>query len=167
MKKIIFALCFSMVALTVFAQKVGHVNTGLLLEAMPEVKAADTQLESLQKKLMSEGETMVKAFQKEYQETVAEVNSGSMTPKQQQDKQQVLQQKQQQIQAFEVKVQEDILKEREKLLKPILDKVDAAIQAVGKEGGYLFIFDTSVPNVILFAEEPLDLTEEVRAKLGL
>jgi outer membrane protein len=167
MKKLIFAFAISLFTLTAFAQKVGHVNTGILLESMPEVKEADSKLEALQKQMMAKGEKMVKDFQAEYQAVVAEVNSGSLNPKQQQVKQQELQKKQQAIQAYEQEVQTNILKEREKLLKPILDKVDKTIQEVGKEGGFLFIFDTAIPNVILFAEEPLDLTDKVKTKLGL
>ena len=167
MKKILFAFVLSVFALSAGAQKVGHVNTGILLEGMADVKAADSQLETLQKQLVSNGESMVKAFQAEYQAVIAEVNAGKLTPKQQQDKQATLQKKQQEIQAYEKKVQDDILKKREELLKPILDKVDEAIKSVGKENGFLFIFDTAIPNVILFADEPLDVTDKVKAKLGI
>lgn len=167
MKKILFVFALSFIALTTFAQKVGHVNTGILLEAMPEVKAADSQMEAYQKQLMTKGESMVKTFQAEYQAIVADVNAGKLTPQQQQVKQEELQKKQQAIQTYEQQVQSDMMKKREELLKPILTKVDKAIQDVGKEQGFLFIFDTSVPNVILFADEPLDMTNEVKAKLGM
>lgn len=167
MKKIFFAFVLSAFALSAFAQKVGHVNTGILLEGMSEVKAADTALETLQKQLVSKGEGMVKAFQTEYQAIVAQVNAGKLTPKQQQDQQAILQKKQQEIQAYEQKVQNDVLKKREELLKPILDKVDQAIKEVGKEGSFLFIFDTAIPNVILFADDPLDVTDRVKTKLGI
>lgn len=167
MNKIFFAFVLSLFTLSAFAQKVGHVNTGILLEAMAEVKAADTQLETLQQQMVKKGEGMVKAFQAEYQAVVAEVNAGKLNPKQQQDKQAVLQKKQQEIQVYQQKVQNDVLKKREELLKPILDKVDKAIKEVGKEGGFLFIFDTAIPNVILFADEPLDVTDKVKAKLGM
>ena len=167
MKKILFAFALSIFALSVFAQKVGHVNTGILLEAMPEVKAADSQLEALQKQLVAKGEGMVKAFQKEYSAVVAEVNAGKLTPKEQQEMQVALQKKQQEIQAFEKQVQNDILKKREELLSPILARIDKVIQDLGKEKGFLFIFDVSVPNVILFADDPLDVTALVKTKLGI
>ncbi len=167
MKKILFAFALSIFALSAFAQKVGHVNTGILLEGMSEVKAADSQLEALQKQLVSKGETMVKAFQAEYQAVVADANAGKLTPQQQQEKQAALQKKQQEIQTYEQQVQNDILKKREELLKPILDKVDGAIKEVGKENNFLFIFDTAIPNVILFADEPLDVTDKVKTKLGM
>ncbi len=167
MKKLFFAFVLSFFALSTFAQKVGHLNTGLLLESMPEVKAADAELETLQKQLVAKGEGMVKAFQTNYNKIITDVNSGTLTPKQQQEKQTELQKKQQEIQKYEQEVQAQILKKREELLQPILQKVDEAIKAVGKEGNFLFIFDTSVPQVMLFAEESLDVTAAVKSKLGI
>ncbi|MBL7774643.1 MAG: OmpH family outer membrane protein, partial [Saprospiraceae bacterium] len=52
------------------------------------------------------------------------------------------------------------------LYKPILERVNTAMQAVAKEGGFLLVFDTST-QVLLYADESLDLTNLVRAKLGL
>ena len=57
-------------------------------------------------------------------------------------------------------------KKREELYKPILERVNAAMQAVAKENGYLLVFDTST-NVLLYADEALDVTNLVKAKLGL
>ena len=48
-----------------------------------------------------------------------------------------------------------------------MEKVQKAIQDVGKEGGYTMIFDTSTFNAILFAEDSDDVTSQVKAKLGI
>ena len=53
------------------------------------------------------------------------------------------------------------------LLKPIFEKADAAIKAIGKEGGFQMIFDSSTFNVLLFAEDSADIMPLVKAKLGL
>jgi outer membrane protein len=55
---------------------------------------------------------------------------------------------------------------RQVLLKPILEKIDVAVKAVGKEGGYTFIFDTSSGSM-LFATESEDITSLVKTKLGM
>ena len=167
MRKLFFLLALSCLSLSVFAQKVGHVNTGLLLEGMSTVKAANTELDTYQQGLVAQGQKMVEDLQTEYNAFVAEVQKQTMTPKAQQEQQVALQKKQQEIQAFEKEVQNKILEKREVLLKPILSKVDAAIKEVGKEGDFLFIFDVSVPNTILFADEPLDVTDKVKTKLGI
>ena len=69
-------------------------------------------------------------------------------------------------QQFETVIQQLVQAKREELLKPILDKVDVAIKAVGKEGGYLYIFDTST-GATLYALESEDVLPKVKAKLGL
>jgi len=148
------------------AQRVGHVNTGLILQEMPEVNQANADIEKLQADLLANGEKMVMEFQAEYEAVVAEKQSGNLTPVQEQQKQESLQQKQAKIQAYQQEVQAELIKKREELYRPILDRLDKVIADMGKEGDFLFIFDTAVPNVILFAEEPLDLTDEVRKRLG-
>ena len=54
----------------------------------------------------------------------------------------------------------------ETLLKPIRDKIQAAIDEVAKENGYTYIFDRSV-GIILYAEDSTDISGLVRAKLGM
>ena len=56
---------------------------------------------------------------------------------------------------------------REELLKPLLDRVNQAIQDVGKENGYAMIFDASIPNTVLFVAEKDDVMALVKAKLGV
>ncbi len=167
MRKLFFVAILSLLTVGLFAQKVGHVNTGLLLEGMSEVKSANSQLESFQKQLIAKGQTMVKGLQTEYDAFVVEAQQGAMAPKIQQEKQAALQKKQQEIAQYEQEVQSKIMAKQEELLRPILEKVQNAITAVGKEGGYLFIFDESVPNTILFSDDSLNVMDQVKAKLGI
>jgi len=167
MRKIFFVFVLSCLSLAAFAQKVGHVNTGALLEEMAEVKSANSSMEAYQKQLVAKGQQMVQSLQTDYNAFVAEVQKQTMAPKVQQEKQAVLQKQQQEIQAYEQEVQNKIGQKREELLKPILARVDQAIKEIGKEGNFLFIFDVSIPNTILFAEETLDVTADVKSKLGM
>lgn len=148
------------------SQKFGHINTGNLLELLPEVKSADAELVTLRDKLMSERDQKMKSFQTKYEEIVRQANNGLLTPKQQQEKELEIQKDQQQLQQFEQSIQSQIAKKREDLLGPILQKVDNAIQAVGKEGGYTMVFDSSSGG-LLFAEDSEDLMPKVKKKLGL
>ena len=45
-------------------------------------------------------------------------------------------------------------------------EVDAAIKAVAKEKGLAFVFDSS-KGMLLFADESMDITNDVRKQLGL
>ncbi|MBT8233014.1 MAG: OmpH family outer membrane protein [Saprospiraceae bacterium] len=166
LKSLFAVAAFVLLTIGVNAQKFGYVNSALLLSELPEMKAADSELETYQKQLVSQGESMVKAFESTYQAIAKEVADGLLSQVQQQAKEVELQKQQQEIQAYEVEVQQKIVKKREELIQPILDKVKIAIEAVGKENGYTMIFD-SVNGIILHANESDDVIALVKTKLGM
>jgi outer membrane protein len=159
-------LAFLCVGMTLNAQKFGYLNSALLLSELPEVKAADSELTAYQKQLVAQGETMVKKFETKYQKYVQEANEGVLSQVQMQQKEGELGQEQQKIQQYEVEVQQKIMKKREELYQPILDKVKLALDAIGKENGYTMIFDAS-NGVILHANESEDVMSLVKAKLKI
>lgn len=147
------------------AQKYGHLNFGTLLAAMPETKAADQQLADFQKQLVAKGEKMAAEFQKKVEDFYK--NQQTMTPVQATELQKKLEGEQQSILAYEQEIVQKINGKREELLKPIIDKAQKAIDEVAKEQGFTMIFDSSMFNTILFAEESVDVMVFVAAKLGL
>lgn len=165
----LFLLLFILAASisTSFAQKYGHLNTGNLLEQMTEVKSADSEMEAYQKQLITKGEEMAKAFEAKYRKFAGEVQQGIHSPVQQQKLETELQKEQQAIVDYEQEVRQKVAQKREQLLGPILDKVNTAISNVGKEQGYAMIFDSSIPNVLLFVEDADDVIGKVKAKLGM
>jgi outer membrane protein len=146
------------------AQKFGYVNSTQLLVDMPDVKSADSQLETYQKQLVSKGETMVKSFEAKYKAYIDKANAGTLSKIEMQKEEGALATEQQKIQQYELEVQQKILTKREELYKPILAKVQAAIDAVGADGGYTMIFDTST-GALLHADSNEDLTSKIKAKL--
>lgn len=168
--KIYKLILIAVIALTstvsVFAQKYGHINSGNLLELLPEVNNADEELVKLRDKLFTERDQKMAAFQEKYQKAVQSLNSGELSPKQQQEMEANLRVEQEAIAKFEQGIQNQMGKKRQELLGPILEKVDEAIQAVAKEKGYTMVFDTS-QGALLFANESEDITPLVKAKLGL
>ena len=150
----------------VSAQKYGHLNYGNLLGTLPETQQADQQLEAYQKSLITKGDSMAVVFKGNVAKFITEQQAGIMSPKQQQERQDALTKEQDAIKAYEQEVATKVQAKREELIKPIVDKLDKAIQAVGKENGYTMIFDTSVFNAILFAKDADDVTALVKAKMG-
>ncbi len=165
-KTLTFLIVFLMVAVSMNAQKFGYLNSALLLSELPEVKAADSELETYQTQLVAAGEQMVKSFETKYQKYVQEANDGVLSQVQMQQKEGELGQEQQKIQQYEVEVQQKLLKKREDLYQPILDKVKTALEAIGQENGFIMIFDAS-NGVILHANQGDDVMELVKAKLGI
>jgi len=168
MKKIVGVVTILALTVTVgFTQKYGHLNFGNLLSEMPEVESANSNLETYQEGLMAKGEAMATEFQTEYGKFATDVQSGTLSPVQQQQRQEELEKKQNELISYEQLVQQQVQAKRAELLQPIVAKVEKAIADVAKEGGYYMVFDTSVFNAILFAEESEDLTTQVKAKLGI
>jgi len=157
---------FVLVSVSMQAQKFGYLNSALLLSELPEIKAADAELETYQKQLITSGESMVKNFETKYQQYAKEANEGLLSQVQMQQKEGELATEQQKIQQYELEVQNKILKKRETLYQPILDKVKVALEAIGKENGYSMIFDAS-NGTILHANDSDDVMALVKTKLGM
>ncbi len=153
---------------SVQAQKFGYVNSGSVLEAMPEVKEAESNLDALGKQLQAKGEKMMQDFQLKYQELDRKVQAGEITPKDQETQTAALEEERQKILQYDQDMQKQLADKKEALLTPILDKVKAAIDAVAKENGYTYVFDGSPGiGVILYADESTNITPMVLTKLGL
>lgn len=161
---VLAAMMLSSVAMN--AQKFGYLNSSQLLSELPEVESADSQLETYQKQLISSGEKMVKDLDAKIQAYSKQAQEGTLSQVQMQQKEAELSKEQQKIQAYELEVQNKILKKREEVLQPIMDKVKTAIETVGKENGYTMIFDSNA-GTILHASESENVMTLVKAKLGM
>ncbi len=155
-----------MMSFSTQAQKFGYVNSTLILSELPAIKSADSELEAYQKQLISKGETMVTSFEQKYRTLSEQAQAGTLSTVQMQAKEQELAAEQQAIQAYEVEMQTKILQKRETLYQPILDNVNKELIAMGDEGGYTMIFDSST-GAILHAAEANDLTSALKSRLGI
>ena len=164
--KILILAAIMLSAVAINAQKFGYLNSNQLLSELPEVKAADSELETYQKQLVSSGEQMVKDLDAKIQAYSKQAQEGTLSQVQMQQKEAELTKEQQKIQAYELEVQNKILKKREEVLQPIMDKVKEAIENVGKENGYTMIFDSNA-GTILHASESENVMSLVKAKLGM
>lgn len=170
MKKIRPFLLVAMIALTsmtVSAQKFGHLNSRLLLMEMPEIKSADNAIETYSKELLSQGETMVSAFEANYQSYVTDANGGKLSGLDIQKKESALRAEQENIKKYEIEMQNKLVAKKEELYAPLLDKVKAAIDKIGKDNGYTMIFDTSIAGAIVHAQESEDIMALVKQELGI
>ena len=61
----------------------------------------------------------------------------------------------------------DLFKERERIVKPIQDKVYNAVQKMAIARGYDFVLDKSEGITIIFADPKLDRSNDVLQQLGI
>jgi outer membrane protein len=165
MTKTITTITFILIGImSLSAQKFGYVNSAELIRNLPEVQAADSQLEAYQKVLFSKGEEMVKTFEAEYTSYMTKVNEGTLSQVEMQEEEARLTTQQQNIQKYEVEVQENLAAKKQELYQPILDKVQVIVDQVGKEMGYTMIFDTSMGGIV-FVEESDNLLTTIQSRL--
>ena len=160
----VLTLTLAIGAFTVHAQKFGFVNSTALIAELPEVKQADATIEALQKQLQKKGQDMVTQFQTDYAEVQRKVDSGELSPKQQEEEAKRLETEQQKIQQFEQESMQQIQVKRNELLKPIYDKINQSMKEVAEENGFQFIFDQGV---LLYFDPTADVTPLLKKKLGL
>ncbi|MEM1324866.1 MAG: OmpH family outer membrane protein [Bacteroidota bacterium] len=161
----IATLCLAMVAFAASAQaqKFGYVNTNKILENLPAVKQADANIAAMQQQLENKYKKDLEALQAAYTAVQQKMQTGELSPKQQEEEAAKLKTQEDKLRAFEAESQNKLVAKRNELVQPILDRVNNAIQAVGKEGGYQFIFDEQV---LLYKDASQDVTEQVKAKLA-
>jgi outer membrane protein len=151
-----------------FAQnlKFGHVNGNELIQALPAFDSAAANLENFRKDLINALELMsVELNNKNDSYTKEEKN---LTELVRQTKQQEIIDLNRRMQDFQAKAQEDLSAKQMELFQPIQANVDKAIKAVGKENGFVYIFDVGSGSLLYFDEtKSTDVTPLVKAKLGI
>lgn len=60
---------------------------------------------------------------------------------------------------------QDIQRQQQQLMAPIQEKVIKAIQAVGAEGNYTFVFENMMP--LYTGTDVTDITDTVKGRLGI
>jgi outer membrane protein len=150
-----------------FAQaqsKVGYINFGEVVRAMPEFKTMQTQLDAYQKQFADQFTVM----SNEYQAKGADFQKGAagMTDAVRAAKQTELQDLQKRIQDYQTDAQQKIEAKSNELSKPLVDKARAALTEVAKEKGYTYVLDSGTTN-LLVSPEADDLAVAVKTKLGL
>jgi outer membrane protein len=158
-----FALFF---AAESFAQKFGYCNSMALLAELPDVKAADSDLQAFQTQLTKRGQERVKALQDAAAELERKKEQGSVSPKDYDAQLAKLKEEEDSIAKYQQEVYQKLAEKREQLYKPLLDKVNKAMEDVAKENNFNLVFDSS-SQVILYAQESLDVTKMVKTKLGI
>ncbi len=146
--------------------KFGHMNMGNLLESLPETAGANKVLTEKVTAISAKVDSMQTTLTREAQAFQDAYARGTYTPVQAEEIYKKLQKQEQELVAYQQKSEQEIAGEREKLLSPLLAKVNDAIKSVAKTNGYAMIFDTST-GATLFALESEDIAPLVKKVLGV
>lgn len=168
MKKLLLLAALVLMPLAASAQmKFGNVNTSQIIEAMPETTQAQKELEDLQSKYESELSKMGDEYQKKVSDFLAVQDS--LAESIARARAEEIDQLQQRIQNFREMAAKDMQTQQQQKIAPIIEKVNKAIQAVGEENGFTYIFnlDGGAQVVYFSPSQCTDVNPLVKAKLGL
>lgn len=140
--------------------KSAHIDIAELMTKMPAYIDAQKQLEKLGQQYDNDFKVMLDEYQarlKKYEQE-AETVSGKIN----EERGKELQDMEKRIRDFRETAQKELSTKEGDLMKPLEEKVKAAIQKVGKAKGYQYVFNSSG---LLLADGP-DLTPDVKKELG-
>lgn len=168
LKKILMLVLF-LAPFTLSAQKFAHFDLQNIVEAMPDYKTAQTELEALGKQYQSSLEDMQKEYTTKRDKYSSQINE--KTPQaiiEQYSKE--LGEMQQKIEETNEKYQTEFSQKRTEKMQPILTKILDAVNAIAKEGSYVYIIDqqsAQSANIFINTSISEDVTAKVKGKLGI
>lgn len=167
--KISFAALLLFVGVSAFAQqqlKLGYINSAEVLSLMPERDSAQKNLEAYGKDLQDQFTGMQTEYSTKVQDYSKKAATYSDVIRQQVEKE--LTTLRSNIEEFTQIAQEDIAKKEQELMQPIIVKVRDAINSVGKDNSFTYIFDLSTGSLVFVNESSAtNVLPLVKAKLGL
>lgn len=146
---------------TINAQaKTAHVDVSEIMAKMPAMLDAQKQLEKLSatydadyKKMVEEYQTKLKKYEAESTTVTDSING---------ERSKEVQDMQKRIVDFRDNAQKELQQKESDIVKPLMEKVRASIQKVGKAKGFQYILDGST---LLLADGP-NITADVKKDLG-
>ncbi|MBM3277695.1 MAG: OmpH family outer membrane protein [Candidatus Handelsmanbacteria bacterium] len=144
--------------------KIGFINSDQLKERLPEIKAAQQQLELLQQQRAQEDEdrqAKMAQMEENYRKQemlLSEARKAEMRSEYEAEGQRLIE--------FRQNTQEELMKRNFDLHNPIFERINTAIKAVAEEEGYDYVLDAgSAGGAVVFAKDDYDLTDKLLARL--
>ena len=166
MKKYLLLITALLLGTTIIqaqTQKIGYVDSQVILNQLPAAIKAQGDLDALTNKWTAHLDTLTADYQKalaDYQK-----NQNTMTDEKKLAAQQKLVQQEQEIMNYRkekfAQGTGEIYKKQDEIFGPVKDKIYKAIQKVAKKEGMKFVFDKAGDVVLLYADAEYDLTYKV------
>ncbi len=170
MKKLLFVL-LAIMGLQGFVaaqQRYAVIDTKYVLDKIPEYKDADKRLQSISAQWQKEIDDRQDQLDKMYKNYDAEqFMLTDELKKKREDELFVREKEVRDLQKRRFGYEGDLFKERQRLVKPIQDKVYNAIQKLALARSYDFVLDKSEGITIIFADPKLDKSDDLLKEMGI
>jgi outer membrane protein len=140
--------------------KTAHVDVSEIMGKMPAMLDAQKQLEKLSATYDTDYKTMVDEYQARIKKY--ETEATTVSDKMNEERSKEVQDMQKRIVDFRDNAQKELQKKETDLTKPLVEKVKASIQKVGKAKGFQYVLNA---DQLLLADGP-NITADVKKDLG-
>lgn len=167
-KTLLFSIALLGLAFASQAQRYAIIDTRYILNKIPEYKDADTKLQQIGVQWQKEIDDKQAQLDKMYKNYEAEqFMLTDELKKKREDELFVREKEVRDLQKKRFGYEGDLFKERQRLVKPVQDKVYNAVQKMAIAKAYDFVLDKSEGITIIFADPKLDKSEDVLKELGI
>ena len=159
--KYVVVACMLFTGISLNAQKLGHVNSQVIMQELPDYESARKDLESFNNDLTKELEMyqkLIMEFAQDYEQ-----NKNGMSEDTRKRKETDLMERQQNYEKKAYEAEQKLQQKEQELLQAIMIKVNNAVKELAKADGYSYIFELST---LLHAGGD-DISDKVRKKLGI
>ena len=145
-------------------QKTAYVDTTVLIKEYKEMKDVEAQFTSKSDSVRKQLDSAAQSFQQEVQAYQSQMNS--MSESDRKAKEQELMQKQQMLQQQQQMVGNKLREQSNTVMDSMVTKIKDYVKDYGKENNYTYIFGSNESANIMYAEEGLDITQDILTELN-
>ena len=165
---LILCLFLGFTGLVSAQQRYALIDTKYILDKIPEYKDADKKLQAISLQWQKEIDDKQAALDKMYKNYEAEQFMLTDELKKKREEELFVKEKEiRDLQKRRFGYEGDLFKERQRLVKPIQDKVYNAIQKIAVAKAFDFVLDKSEGITVIFADPKLDKSDDVLKELGI
>ena len=164
----VFALAIIAVTTTATAQRYAIIDTKYILEKVPEYKEAEKKLQQQADAWQKDLDNRQAELDRMYKNYEAEQYMLSDELKKKREDELFNKEKElRDLQKKRFGYEGDLFKERQRLIKPIQDRLYNAVQRLAVARAYDFVLDKSEGITVIFADPKLEKSDEVLREMGI
>jgi outer membrane protein len=167
-KTLLLSLAVLVFAFAAQAQRYAIIDTKYILNKIPEYRDADKKLQQIGEQWQKEIDDKQAQLDKMYKNYEAEQFMLTDDLKKKREDELFVKEKEiRDLQKRRFGYEGDLFRERQRLVKPVQDKVYNAVQKIAVARSYDFILDKSEGITVIFADPKLDKSDDVLKELGI
>ena len=162
------ALALALAPAALAQQKVGYVDSSVILDRMPEFQSAQQEVDRLGARYQAEVDAAARAADEAADEFAA--REILYTDEERERALAALADRRQAVDALRRRyfgAEGELFREQQALLRPAQERLLAAVEAVADDADYDYVFDRDGEYLFLFARPAHDLTDRVLDELGI